>query len=163
MKLLDRNVVNWLTSFIVVHGKKIETHVKAQYEACLNAPNYTVFSNTTSAAQWNENLPQGAAQIVPLESPHNHIHLAVGGYDVPTGPNAGDDSPIRGANGDVGENDTAGLDPIFYFHHCFVDRVFWLWQKRHGFTQHLDVIAEYPAPIPWTPKGRRRERCPTRG
>ncbi|WP_232443686.1 tyrosinase family protein [Burkholderia ubonensis] len=144
MKLLDRNVVNWLTSFIVVHGKKIETHVKAQYEACLNAPNYTVFSNTTSAAQWNENLPQGATHIVPLESPHNHIHLAVGGYDVPTGPNAGDDSPIRGANGDMGENDTAGLDPIFYFHHCFVDRVFWLWQKRHGFTQHLDVIAEYP-------------------
>ncbi|KVO73319.1 tyrosinase [Burkholderia ubonensis] len=144
VKLLDRNVVNWLTSFIVVHGKKIETHVKAQYEACLNAPNYTVFSNTTSAAQWNENLPQGATQIVPLESPHNHIHLAVGGYDVPTGPNAGDDSPIRGANGDMGENDTAGLDPIFYFHHCFVDRVFWLWQKRHGFTQHLDVIAEYP-------------------
>ncbi|AOJ65248.1 hypothetical protein WJ32_22350 [Burkholderia ubonensis] len=45
----NRNVVNWLASAIVVHGKKIETHVKAQYEACLNAPNYTVFSNTTAA------------------------------------------------------------------------------------------------------------------
>ena len=44
----------------------------------------------------------------------------------------------------MGENDTAGLDPIFYFHHCFIDRVFWLWQKRHGFTKHLTIIPEYP-------------------
>lgn len=29
-----------------------------------------------------------------------------------------DFSRIRGANGDMGENDTAGLDPIFFFHHC---------------------------------------------
>jgi tyrosinase len=59
-------------------------------------------------------------------------------------PGQGDFSPITGANGDMGENDTAGLDPIFYFHHCFVDRVFWLWQKRHGCTDNLEVIAEYP-------------------
>ena len=26
------------------------------------------------------------------------------------------------------------LDPIFFFHHCFVDRVFWIWQKNHGST-----------------------------
>ncbi|MEO5558745.1 MAG: tyrosinase family protein, partial [Dokdonella sp.] len=53
-------------------------------------------------------------------------------------------SPIEGANGDMGENDTAGLDPIFFFHHCFIDRIFWLWQKRHGFTDRLDVIDGYP-------------------
>ena len=52
--------------------------------------------------------------------------------------------PIAGANGDMGENDTAALDPIFYFHHCFVDRVFWLWQKRHGATDDLPVIEKYP-------------------
>ncbi|MDF3835094.1 tyrosinase family protein [Cupriavidus basilensis] len=142
--LLNRNVVNWLTSYIVVNGRVIPTNVKAKYAACLDAPNYTVFSNTTSAAQWNEDRAAGSAPIVPLESPHNSIHLAVGGYDVPGGPNAGDFSPIEGANGDMGENDTAGLDPIFYFHHCFVDRVFWLWQKRNGFTDHLEVMAEYP-------------------
>ena len=79
--------------------------------------------------------------MVPLESPHNSIHLAVGGFDVPK---ATTRSPIEGANGDMGENDTAGLDPIFFFHHCFVDRVFWLWQKRHGATDHLDIIAQYP-------------------
>ena len=61
--------------------------------------------------------------VMPLEQPHNDIHLAVGGYDVPSGPNQGDFSPIEGANGDMGENDTAGLDPIFYFHHAHIDPI----------------------------------------
>lgn len=44
----------------------------------------------------------------------------------------------------MGENDTAGLDPIFFFHHCFVDRVFWLWQKKNEFTDKLEIIPQYP-------------------
>jgi len=140
VELMNHNIVDWLTSQIVVDGKAIQTNVRKKYEDCLNAPNYTVYSNTTSAAQWNDNLVSGALPVVPLESPHNSIHLAVGGCDVPNY----DRSPIEGANGDMGENDTAGLDPIFHFHHCFVDRVLWLWQKRRGFTDHLDVIAGYP-------------------
>jgi tyrosinase len=140
VKLLNQNIANWLTSSIVVEGQTIPTNVKDKYAASLDAPNYTVFSNTTSAAQWNADLDSGAMPVVSLESPHNSIHLAVGGFDVPTY----DRSPIEGANGDMGENDTAGLDPIFFFHHCYVDRVFWLWQQRHGFTDHLEVIAEYP-------------------
>jgi tyrosinase len=139
--LLNDNVKRWLTSFIEVNGKKIPTNVVKKYKDCLNAPNYTVFSNTSSASEWNDNLVDGQAPVVPLESPHNSIHLSVGGFDVP---GQGDFSPIEGANGDMGENDTAGLDPIFFFHHCFVDRVFWLWQKRHGRQDDLDVIAEYP-------------------
>lgn len=141
--LLNENIVNWLNATVIVDGKPTRNgHVADQYKTCLDAPNYTVFSNTTSAAQWNEDRPGGGAPVVvPLESPHNSIHLAVGGFDVP---GVGDFSPIEGANGDMGENDTAGLDPIFFFHHCFVDRVFWLWQKKHGFTDHLEIIAEYP-------------------
>jgi len=100
--------------------------------------NFTVFSNTSSASQWNVEHPQD--QVVSLESPHNSIHLAVGGFDLP---NQTDYSPIDGANGDMGENDTAGLDPIFFFHHCNVDRLFWLWQKKHGFTDKLEIISEY--------------------
>lgn len=140
--LLNQNVVNWLTSTVVVDGVPISSNVADKYKSCLDAPNYTVFSNTTSAAQWNEDRAGGGVGgVVPLESPHNSIHLSVGGFDVP---GVFDASPIEGANGDMGENDTAGLDPIFFFHHCFVDRVFWLWQKKHGFTDHLDIIAEYP-------------------
>jgi tyrosinase len=140
LKLLDQNVVAWLTSEIVVHGKTIPTNVNKQYRDCLKAPNYTTFSNTTSAAQWNDNIGSGTEPVVPVESPHNSIHLAVGGCDVPNY----DRSPIEGANGDMGENDTAGLDPIFHFHHCYVDRVFWLWQKSHDSTEHLEIIPEYP-------------------
>jgi tyrosinase len=155
VKLLNQNVIAWLTSHIVVHDQTIQTNVNAKYRACLDAPNYTVFSNTSSAAQWNEDLDTGAVQVVPLESPHNSIHLSVGGCDIPTY----DRSPIEGANGDMGENDTAGLDPIFFFHHCFVDRVFWLWQKKHSCTDHLEVMAGYPGtnsvdnqgPTPGTP------------
>ena len=137
VKILNANIVAWLGSLIVVDGKSIKTNVYQKFVDCLNAPNYTIFSNTTSAAQWNEDA--GTA-IVPIESPHNDIHLAVGGFDIP----GADFSPIPGANGDMGENDTAGLDPIFFFHHCFIDRVFWLWQKKHQSTDALCIIAEYP-------------------
>lgn len=140
IEILDKNIVAWLNQTIVVNGKTISTGVHQAFVDCLDAPNYTVFSNTTSAEEWNDTGPV----VVPLENPHNKIHLAVGGYDVPTGPHAGDRSVIPGANGDMGENDTAGLDPIFYFHHCFIDRVFWLWQKRHGSTDELPIVEQYP-------------------
>lgn len=154
VSLLNENIVNWLTATVIVNGSPINGgRVKDKYEACLNAPNYTVFSNTTSAAQW---LDDSGVNVVPLESPHNSIHLAVGGFDLAKIFNA---SPIDGANGDMGENDTASFDPIFFFHHCFVDRVFWLWQKKNGFTDKLDIIPQYPGansvdnqgPTPGTP------------
>lgn len=138
--LLNQNIVAWLTSYIVVDGKKIPTNVAKKFASCLQAPNYTVFSNTTSSAQWNADLDPGVPPVVALESPHNDMHLAVGGFDTP----AFDVSPISGANGDMGENDTAALDPIFYFHHCFIDRVFWLWQQKHGATQDLEIMEGYP-------------------
>lgn len=136
---LNDNVITWLTSSEKPNGVNERGFVLDQFKNCLNAPNYTVFSNTTSAAEWNSNLPAGFDPIVPLESPHNSIHLAVGGFEI----KGYDASKVEGANGDMGENNTAGLDPIFYFHHCNVDRVFWLWQKKQGFTKHLEVISEY--------------------
>jgi tyrosinase len=139
--LLNRNVVRWLTtqSIIIDPKNPINANVHQKYLDCLNAPNYMLFSNTSSADQWNVDHN---TKIVPLESPHNNIHLAVGGFDVPK---QTDYSPIAGANGDMGENDTAGLDPIFYFHHCFVDYVFWRWQKKHGKTNSIDIaLPQYP-------------------
>jgi tyrosinase len=138
---LNQNIINWLTSVINIDNQIISRRVLDQFLACLVAPNYTVFSNTTSAGKWNSD---NNTAIMPLEQPHNNMHLAVGGYDVPTGPGAFDASPIDGANGDMGENDTAALDPIFFFHHCFIDLVFWLWQQRSGNTNQLNIIAHYP-------------------
>lgn len=140
VQILNNNVLDWLTSQIVVEGKVIPTNTSKKFKDCLNAPNYTIFSNTTSAQEYNSLLGDAGSVVTPLESPHNDIHLAVGGCEVP-GYNR---SPIPGANGDMGENDTAGLDPIFFFHHCNVDRIFWLWQKKHQATNKLEIIAGYP-------------------
>ncbi|HLI57779.1 MAG TPA: tyrosinase family protein [Actinomycetota bacterium] len=139
--LLNQNIVNWLGQQIIVDNKPVPTNIRMKLVRCLEAPNYTLFSNTTSCAQYNADRPPGTWVMVPLESPHNDMHLAVGGFDVA---GQGDFSPLAGANGDMGENDTAGLDPIFYFHHCFIDRMFWLWQQRHGSTERLEIIEGYP-------------------
>lgn len=152
--ILNANIVNWLSGTVTIDGDVLHPNIQAKYAKCLDAPNYTVFSNTTSAAEWNDNAP---ARAVPIESPHNSIHLAVGGFDLPSINQ--DFSEIPGANGDMGENDTASFDPIFFFHHCFVDRVFWLWQQRHQATDALEIIAGYPGtnsvdnqgPTPGTP------------
>lgn len=136
---LNANVQDWLNAGVWINGVFNPTGTRAKFEKCLHAPNYTVFSNTTSAQAWNDDATP-VDQVVALESPHNDIHLAVGGFQVP----GTDKSPISGANGDMGENDTAGLDPIFFFHHCEIDRYFWLWQQKHNSTKTLDIIPEYP-------------------
>ncbi|RYP57733.1 hypothetical protein DL770_010596 [Monosporascus sp. CRB-9-2] len=160
--LLNKNVVAWLANSITnSDGNVIETNAAKKYQDCLKAPNYTVFSNTTSATQYNEDVyyntpgngvsPQAVPPkkpglpVVSLESPHNDIHLAIGGFDIP---GQGNFDSIIGANGDMGENDTAAFDPIFYFHHCFVDKVFWDWQRKWDPTLHsrtqLTIETGYP-------------------
>lgn len=134
--LLNKNVRAWLRGSppTVTDPNPSTNGVYAKLQECLAAPNYTVFSNTTSAGQWNLINP---GKVTPLESPHNSIHLAVGGFDFP---GQGQYGQIAGANGDMGENNTAGMDPIFFFHHCNIDRMFWLWQKRHNMRDKLDII-----------------------
>ena len=120
--------------------------VHARYARCLLAPNYTVFSNNASQNQWIKDHSEDPHFVVSLESPHNAIHLAVGGFYQKGQYNA---SAIRGANGDVGDNETAGFDPIFYFHHCFVDYTFAIWQRVHNLTKRgdLTIIPNYPGTI----------------
>lgn len=139
---LNGNITTWLNSAPIINGtpNTRSGFVHQKFVSCLNAPTYTLFSNTTSANAYNAAHP-AAQQIVPLESPHNSIHLSVGGFDVP---GQGDASPIPGANGDMGENDTAGLDPVFFFHHCFIDYTFWIWQQRTGNTQSLTIDSGDP-------------------
>ncbi|KDN61568.1 hypothetical protein CSUB01_04162 [Colletotrichum sublineola] len=148
-KMLNDNVVTWLTasSFRNSDGEEVPAGVRDKYYDCLDAPNYTVFSNATSAQRWNDDrLKEGGGgggfrPVVALESPHNSMHLAVGGFEVPNRRNF---DQVAGANGDMGENDTAAFDPIFYFHHCFVDLVFWRWQVKNGQRDHLDIMDGYP-------------------
>lgn len=138
--LLNQNIATWLTAAAMVDGQPVGGFVHQKFVRSMDAPNYTLFSNTTSAGAFNASHPP-SQRVVPLESPHNSIHLAVGGFDVP---NQGDASPIAGANGDMGENDTAALDPVFYFHHCFIDYAFWTWQRRQGSTHALEIDTQDP-------------------
>jgi len=146
--ILNRNIKDWLTLPLVfpqtwpgTKPGKPQTRglVHQKFIDCLSAPNYTLFSNTTSAKNWND--ANKDAIVTPLESPHNFVHLAVGGFDVPGVMNA---DVIRGANGDMGENNTAALDPIFFFHHCFIDYTFWCWQKKHKAKNWLTIDSSDP-------------------
>lgn len=163
---LNTNVKTWISP-----SKTLDSiGIRRKYLKCLDAPNYTVFSNTTSAQQWNElNLDLegselspdgregGPAAEVPLESPHNDMHLAVGGFQFGTGPGSSFDPTIgvfpgeayptgnqSRPNGDMGENNTASFDPIFFHHHCFVDKMFWDWQVKHDAKDKLEIIHGYP-------------------
>jgi tyrosinase len=91
-------------------------------------------------AETRGTAPIPAKPVTALENPHNYIHLAVGGFDIPTY-NA---SPIGGANGDMGENDTAALDPIFYFHHCFIDYTFWTLAAAAGHDEAFTIDMQDP-------------------
>lgn len=106
--------------------------VQFQLANCLEAPTYGVFSNgRTANAYWKDK----SGYTFSLESPHDAGHISIGGFAV-------DPAAVLGqlpANGDMGENNTAAFDPLFFLHHCFIDRMFWLWQKRHGCTDKLVI------------------------
>lgn len=149
--ILNENVIEWLLGTVKIPDDSAGTprpdtySVRARILRCLLAPNYTVFSNTASQNQWIKDHGQEPSShyVVSLESPHNAIHLAVGGFYQRGVYNA---SPIRGANGDMGANETAGFDPIFFFHHCYVDYIFSVWQKLWNVTKRgdLTIIPKYP-------------------
>ncbi|BCR88449.1 tyrosinase family protein [Aspergillus chevalieri] len=153
-KVLNENVKRWLHSGVIPGRDQWDSGyvgAKMDYQRSLEAPNYTVFSNITSAGRWNDDnishvsspdyRPQNLNKYVsPLERPHNSMHLAVGGHDFPDLKE--NEVRFKAANGDMGENDTAGFDPIFFFHHCFVDKVFWSWQEYN--RKKIEVIPDYP-------------------
>jgi tyrosinase len=61
-----------------------------------------------------------------LEDIHDRIHVWVGGS--------------------MAEVATAAYDPIFWSHHCMIDRIWWLWQLRNGNSgmppDLLDLVLE---------------------
>ena len=120
-----------------------------KFRQSLPTPTYTLFSNTTSQNAWNAAHQKGPL-VFALENPHNNMHVAIGGIDIP----GYSRSLLPGANGDMGENDTAALDPVFYFHHCFIDYVFWTWQRRHGATQWFDIDPGDPGAIATPPNAQ---------
>ena len=128
--LLQANIVKWLS--------KGGEGVAEQLKDCLDTTDYNPFSNTTSAGD-------AGGFDVPVEQPHNGLHLAIGGFTQPETSEDGSvkldaqgnirlDGPIEGANGDMGANEVASYDPVFFLHHCNIDRMLWIWQKKHKKT-----------------------------
>ncbi len=70
--------------------------------------NYTAFSNNAQGAQADS-----------LESLHDTIHTLVGGF--------GGGSPA----GHMAFIQWSAFDPVFFLHHCMVDRIFAIWQTLH--------------------------------
>ena len=75
-----------------------------------------------------------------LEDIHDNIHGWTGGTAIVGGQQIG---------GDMGTLVTAAYDPIFWSHHCMIDRVWYLWQLRNGAntipTEYLNLaLAPFP-------------------
>ncbi|KXJ86062.1 hypothetical protein Micbo1qcDRAFT_219907 [Microdochium bolleyi] len=147
-EMLNENIVTWLNLPLFKNDQceDVTAGIRDNYLACMNAPNYTCFSNGTSAQKWNDDHRNktGYTTVVALEHPHDSMHLAVGGFEIKTQEGTQSYDVYPGANGDMGENDTASFDPIFYFHHCWIDLVFSLWQAKNGGTDSLEIIEHYP-------------------
>ena len=59
-----------------------------------------------------------------MESIHDQIHGWIGG--------------------DMGDPTTAAFDPIFFAHHCMIDRIWYLWQIRHGWDRFPTALLDEP-------------------
>lgn len=55
---------------------------------------------------------------------HGTVHVTIGGSDP--------SSPLPGDAGDMSSIVSAAYDPIFWFHHAMVDKVWFDWQTRNG-------------------------------
>eukprot|EP00249_Psilotum_nudum_P025305 c29652_g1_i1 orf=408-2474(+) len=74
--------------------------------AVFHVTDWWSFSNHSAESTQTEIYGQNFS----LETVHDSVHLNLG------------------AGGAIGYNDLAGFDPIFFFHHCNVDRLLALWQ-----------------------------------
>jgi len=55
-----------------------------------------------------------------VEDLHDRIHIWMGG--------------------DMGRVATAAFDPIFWSHHCMIDRIWWIWQQEH---ENMNMTEEF--------------------
>jgi len=99
-------------------SKMFEFPIDIEPELWANA--WDEFSNTTFQSGHRDPAHPKVINNVhwgcpPIEQPHNNVHLVVGGI------------------GHMGDNDTAGFDPIFYLHHCNVDRILSFWEHVYPY------------------------------
>jgi hypothetical protein len=92
--------------------------VRKQLNNALYATQYEEFSSApTKVGRTNT-----AVSYVPLETPHNSLHDIIGGN-----------------NGNMSNIDIAAFDPVFWLHHCNMDRHYysWMYYNTLGFTSPI--------------------------
>ena len=82
-----------------------------------NGMSQPVPSKATASEKWA--VPRASGS---LEAIHGMYHVVVGGSSVPG---------AKAAGGHMSRVPTAAFDPIFWMHHCQIDRIFALWQSIH--------------------------------
>jgi tyrosinase len=112
--------------------------------------------NLTGAAQFTERYPARFKEAIPqladdvaryLSNPdfeafsndfdfgaHGTIHVTIGGGNPA--------SPLPGNAGDMSSIVSAAYDPIFWFHHAMVDKVWFDWQTANGDDTVPQVVRE---------------------
>jgi tyrosinase len=69
-----------------------------------------------------------------IEGIHDGVHVWAGGI-----------------GGDMGAVPFAAWDPIFWSHHSMIDRLWWLWQLRHGINNiPSELLDQELSPFPFT-------------
>ena len=92
--------------------------IKNQLNDCLYNETYETFSSQpVSFEKMNKII-----NYVPLETPHNSLHDVIGGND-----------------GNMGDISISAFDPLFWLHHCNMDRHFynWLFNNTNSFTKSI--------------------------
>jgi len=124
VKKLNQNIVSWFTE--TTDTKDQHRNLINRYKKSLEAPNFMLFSNTTSQDSYNGN--KADEHVVSLESVHNDVHLAVAGWN-----GRQQYQLVKPQPHEPTELATL-LDPLFWMHLCFLDYCFWIWQKKNDLT-----------------------------
>lgn len=88
------------------------------YNLFSNYDNYTIFSNEGWAAD--------TSQYDSLESLHDNIHAMLGGLD-----------------GHMTIVPFSAFDPVFFLHHCMIDRLYAMWQVMYPDSWVAPEVARY--------------------
>lgn len=76
-----------------------------------------------------------------LEQIHDSIHVWTGGSGT-------DRSTGRRVSGDMSVISFAAYDPIFFSHHCMIDRVWYLWQLKNGINNLPPALMRQSVSLP---------------
>jgi len=96
--------------------------VRRQLNAALYAPNYEQFSSSPVVHKPSNVV----VSYVPLETPHNTIHDVIGGD-----------------NGNMGFINISAFDPLFWLHHCNMDRHYYTWSYNKSACFTKDLFPEF--------------------